>query len=92
MGFINVIRKTQFTRANAYLAYLRSGEVDWDAVDIETPFIVYKVDTGDTFEVPTAEYQGRYPRVDGTGSSFSQFELPMMQRNWLPAPVFSRSQ
>lgn len=64
MGFLNRISHTHFCSSNDYLAYHRSGEVDWDAVGGEPTFISYKFYSGGEFEIPTANYEGTYTRVD----------------------------
>lgn len=92
MGFLNVIRRTRFSRASAYLAYRRSGEVDWDAVGGETPFLLYDYASGEAFDVPAATYGGTYSRVDGTGAQFFHTTFPAMQKRWLPGNAYTRSE
>lgn len=61
--FLNIIRDCRFNRSKYYLSYVRSSEIDWDAVGMDSPFLSITLPQGlyftcrlSTFEINCVQW------------------------------------
>lgn len=60
----------------AYLAYRRSEEIVWRALDMYDPFLCYDFSTGMVYNVSGAVFPGHFSRLYGLLNSFSRDGFP----------------
>lgn len=78
VGFSTLIGDCRLDNTLAYLAYRRSAEIDWAALNMESPFLLYYFQSGTVEGLSDGgAYDGR--RLDGVGSSRTRAGFPAVE-------------
>jgi len=90
MGFLEILQGCNFDKAKAYLAYSRSSEIDWEALNMDSPFLPYDWNTGMVSDL-VGSSESVPGRLDGLGRSSTQ-TFGSVQVQWHNVPSMTMGQ